>query len=130
MEHNNDFIIETKGLCKNFRRFKKQPGVIGSIKSLFKREYEYKKAVSDMNISIRKGEFVGLIGSNGAGKTTLVKILTGIIAPSEGEVSVMGYYPNKLEDSFKKQYAVVMGQKSQLFFELSPPDTLLRFNEF
>lgn len=56
-------------------------------------------------------------------------MLTGIIAPSSGEISVMGYYPNKLENNFKKQYAVVMGQKSQLFFELTPADTFLLFKE-
>ncbi len=61
-----------------------------------------------------------------AGKTTLVKMLTGIIAPSSGSVRVLGYYPNKLEKQFRQQYALVMGQKSQLFFELTTGDTLQR----
>lgn len=122
-------VIEMKGLTKNYRRYKKEEGLMGSIKGIFKREYEIKKAISNFYLEIKEGEFVGLIGPNGAGKTTLVKMLTGIIAPSSGEISVLGYYPNKLENSFKKQYAVVMGQKSQLFFELSASDTFLLFKE-
>lgn len=122
-------IIETKDLSKSFLRYKKEPGLKGSIKGLFKREYEEKQAVSSMNLQIEEGEFIGLIGPNGAGKTTLVKMLTGIIPPTKGEISVLGYYPNKLENAFKEQYAVVMGQKSQLFFELTTEDTLHLFKE-
>lgn len=122
-------IIEIKNLTKVYRRYKKAEGLTGSIKSLWKREYEEKKAVEDISLSIRPGEFVGLIGPNGAGKTTLIKVLTGIIAPSGGEVQVLGFYPNDMKNEFKKQYAVVMGQKSQLFFELTLNDTLRLFKE-
>lgn len=122
-------IIETKGLTKIYRRYQKQEGIVGSIKGLFHREYEEKAAVKEMDLCVEEGEFIGLIGPNGAGKTTLVKMLTGIIAPSSGMVNVMGYYPNKLENAFKKQYAIVMGQKSQLFFELTTGDTLNLFKE-
>ncbi len=122
-------IIETKNLTKTYQRFTKEPGLLGSIKSLFHRKYETKTAVAEFDFTVQEGEFIGLIGPNGAGKTTLVKMLTGIIAPSTGEISVAGYYPNKLENDFKKQYAVVMGQKSQLFFELSAADTFLLFKE-
>lgn len=122
-------IIKTAGLTKNYRRFKKQAGIIGSIKGLIRREYEVKQAVSNLDLTIREGEFVGLIGPNGAGKTTLVKMLTGIIAPTCGSLSVLGYYPNDLKHDFKQQYAVVMGQKSQLFFELTVEDTLRLFKE-
>ena len=122
-------IIQTKNLTKTFRRFEKEPGLTGSIKSLFNRKFTDKTAVSGFNLNVKAGEFVGLIGPNGAGKTTLVKMLTGIIAPSSGEISVLGYYPNKLETAFKMQYAVVMGQKSQLFFELTPNDTFRLFKE-
>jgi ABC-2 type transport system ATP-binding protein len=101
----------------------------GSIKSLFHRKYEIKTAVSGFDFTVTEGEFIGLIGPNGAGKTTLVKMLTGIIAPSSGEITVAGFYPNDLENAFKKQYAVVMGQKSQLFFELSAADTFMLFKE-
>ncbi len=122
-------VIEIKNLTKIYQRFTKEPGLKGSIKSLFKREFVTKTAVSSFDLTVSEGEFIGLIGPNGAGKTTLVKMLTGIIAPSSGEICVVGYYPNKLENSFKQNYAVVMGQKSQLFFELSAADTFLLFKE-
>ena len=122
-------IIETRNLTKTYKLFEKEAGLRGSVKSLFKRKFSYKTALSNFDITVNEGEFIGLIGPNGAGKTTLVKILTGIIAKTSGEVSVLGFYPNKLEHAFKKQYAVVMGQKSQLFFELTASDTFLLFKE-
>ena len=122
-------MIRTENITKKYKRYKKQEGVMGSIKGLFHREYEEKIAVDAFNMDVDEGEFIGLIGPNGAGKTTLVKMLTGIIAPTGGEIQVMGFYPNKLEKAFKHQYAVVMGQKSQLFFELTAEDTLRLFKE-
>jgi ABC-2 type transport system ATP-binding protein len=122
-------IIQTKNLTKIYKLFEKEPGLLGSIKSLFNRKFTYKTALHDFDLNVNEGEFIGLIGPNGAGKTTLVKMLTGIIAPTSGEISVLGYYPNKLENAFKKQYAVVMGQKSQLFFDLSAADTFLLFKK-
>lgn len=122
-------IIETENLTKIYRRFVKPEGLSGSIKSLWKREYEEKAAVKDLNFVVEEGEFVGLIGPNGAGKTTLTKLLTGIIAPTSGRVQVMGFFPNDLKNEFKRQYAVVMGQKSQLFFELTTNDTMRLFKE-
>lgn len=122
-------IIKTSKLTKKYRRFKKREGLRGSITSLWKREYEEKDAVNQIDLSVDEGEFIGLIGPNGAGKTTLIKMMTGIIAPSDGTIDVLGYYPNDLKNDFKKQYAVVMGQKSQLFFELTVNDTLRLFKE-
>ena len=122
-------IIQTENLTKKYKRYKKQAGMKGSIKGLFHREYEETIAVDVFDMTIDEGEFVGLIGPNGAGKTTLVKMLTGIIAPTEGQIQVLGYYPNKLEKAYKQQYAVVMGQKSQLFFELTTEDTLKLFQQ-
>lgn len=122
-------IIETENLSKVYRRFQKKEGLKGSIRNLLKREYMEKAAVNNMTLSIEEGEFVGLIGPNGAGKTTLIKMLTGIIAPTSGRIQVMGFYPNDLKNEFKKQYAVVMGQKSQLFMELTANDTLRLFKE-
>lgn len=125
----NNLVIETKNLSKIYKRYKKRDGLWGSVQGLWKREYEEKIAVENLDLSVREGEFVGLIGPNGAGKTTLIKMLTGIIAPSAGEIRVLGYYPNDMKNEFKKQYAVVMGQKSQLFFELTVNDTLRLFKE-
>jgi ABC-2 type transport system ATP-binding protein len=122
-------LISTNHLVKTYRRFEKEPGLRGSLKSLFNRKFIEKTAVNCFDLSVEQGEFVGLIGPNGAGKTTLVKMLTGIIAPTSGEISVLGYYPNKLENAFKKQFAVVMGQKSQLIFDLTAADTFLLFKE-
>lgn len=122
-------IIETENLTKTYRRFIKPEGLSGSIKSLWKREYAEKSAVRDFSFSLKEGEFIGLIGPNGAGKTTLTKMLTGIIAPTSGRIDVMGFYPNDLKNEFKQQYAVVMGQKSQLFLELTANDTLRLFKE-
>lgn len=122
-------IIRTENLVKTYRRYKKKEGLRGSVSSLWKRDYEEKTAVNQVNLSVEKGEFIGLIGPNGAGKTTLIKMLTGIIAPTEGKIDVLGYYPNALKNAFKKQFAVVMGQKSQLFFELTVNDTLRLFKE-
>lgn len=125
----NQTIIKTEGLVKKYRRFQKKEGVRGSIVSFWKREYEEKLAVNGIDLTVEKGKFIGLIGPNGAGKTTLIKMLTGIIAPTQGSIDVLGYYPNDLKNEFKKQYAVVMGQKSQLFFELTVNDTLRLFKE-
>lgn len=122
-------MIKVENLSKTYRRYKKKEGLAGSLASLCHREYEEKKAVKEVTFTIEKGEFIGLIGPNGAGKTTLVKMLTGIIAPTSGFVDVMGYYPNDMKNEFKKRFAVVMGQKSQLFFELTPNDTLRLFKE-
>lgn len=124
-----NYIIQTNKLSKKYKRFEKEAGVKGSIKSLFNRKFVSKTAVSNFDLTVEQGEFVGLIGPNGAGKTTLVKMLTGIIAPTTGEISVLGYYPNKLENAFKKQYAVVMGQKSQLIYDVTAADTFLLFKE-
>lgn len=123
------YMIETEKLTKKFRRYKKQEGITGSIKGLLKRDYQEIISVGELDLTIKEGEFVGLIGPNGAGKTTLVKMLTGIIAPTSGDIKVLGYYPNDLKNEFKQQYAIVMGQKSQLFFDLTVEDTLRLFKE-
>jgi len=122
-------LITTSKLTKAYTRYEKEEGLKGSIKSLFKRDKITRTAVNSFDLEIQGGEFVGLIGPNGAGKTTLIKMLTGIIAPSSGTVSVLGYTPNDLKDAYRCQYAVVMGQKSQLFFDLTAADTFLLLKE-
>ncbi|HHY82369.1 MAG TPA: ATP-binding cassette domain-containing protein [Clostridiales bacterium] len=122
-------VIKTENLTKIYTRFEKEAGLKGSIKSLFHREKITKTALNRFDLKIEEGEFVGLIGPNGAGKTTLMKILTGIISPTAGNVSVLGYVPSELKNAYKKQFAIVMGQKSQLFQELSAADTFLLLKE-
>ena len=117
--------IITKNLTKTYITFEKEEGLKGSIKSLFKKKAIQKDAVTNFDLEINKGEFIGLIGQNGAGKTTLIKMLTGIIQPSQGEISVFGYKPYELKDDFKKSYSVVMGQKSQLWWDLPAIDSFL-----
>jgi ABC-2 type transport system ATP-binding protein len=98
---------------------------LGSFKSLFNRTYEEVKAVDDISFTINQGEVVGFIGQNGAGKTTTLKILSGLLYPSEGEVSVLGYNPWDRKAVFQKQFALVMGQKNQLWWDLPAMETFL-----
>lgn len=118
-------IIEVNNLSKEYKYFEKTEGLKGAVKSLFKRETKIKRALTDFSFSMEEGEFVGLMGPNGAGKTTLIKLLTGIIQPTEGAAVVNGFDPFKGESAFKKSFAVVMGQKSQLWWDLPASDSLL-----
>ncbi len=116
-------MINARDLSKNFRIYQKEPGLIGSAKSFFSRSYEEKNAVRPFDLQVCKGEFVGLLGPNGAGKTTLMKMFTGIIVPTSGELEVMGYVPSKRNRQFRKKIALVMGQKSQLWWDLPALDS-------
>lgn len=115
-------MIYLENVSKNFQIHQKAPGFIASVKSLFKREWVEKCALSSINLKINTGEIVGLVGANGAGKTTLVKILTGIIAPTSGKVSVMGYTPFDRDIDLRKQISLIMGQKAQLWWDLPAAD--------
>lgn len=123
-------MIETKNLTKNFKSYKKEAGLKGSLKSIFVRDYISKSAVDNFSFKINKGEVVGLLGPNGAGKTTLMKMFTGIIVPSSGEVSVLGYEPHKRNIEFRKKIALVMGQKSQLWWDIPAMDSLLLLQKY
>jgi len=119
------YAVETKNLSKEYRYFEKSGGLHASIQALFHRKTHIRKALSDFSLTLDEGEFVGLMGPNGAGKTTIIKLLTGIIHPTHGSASVLGYNPARGENSFKKKIAVVMGQKSQLWWDLPAEDSLL-----
>lgn len=118
-------IIQAHNLTKQYTYFEKPEGLKGSIRSLFAREQKVRTALYDFSCTIHEGEFVGLMGPNGAGKTTLIKLLTGIIRPTSGTVTVGGFRPSDGKSAFKKSYAVVMGQKSQLWWDLPASDSLL-----
>lgn len=105
-------------LSKYYQVHQKEPGLAGSIQSLFRRKYYDVKAVDDVSFEIGEGELVGFIGPNGAGKTTTLKTLSGLLYPTKGQVSVLGHTPWKRQPEFQKQFALVMGQKNQLWWDL------------
>lgn len=116
-------MIIVSNLSKHFKVFQKEPGFLGSIKSLFHRKYEEVKAVDKISFEVDTGEFVGFIGPNGAGKTTTLKMLSGILYPTKGEVKVDNFIPWERKKEFKKQFALVMGQKNQLWWDLPAIET-------
>lgn len=102
---------------------KKEPGIKGSIKALFKRKYDTVQAVNDVFFEIEEGELVGFIGLNGAGKTTTLKMLSGLLHPTGGRVEVLGHTPHLRKEEYLKQISFVMGQKSQLWWDLPAIET-------
>lgn len=111
-------LIEIKNLRKSYRVYQKKEGLAASLRGLFKREYKEVDAVRGIDLEVEKGEFVAFLGPNGAGKTTTLKLLSGVISPSSGEATVMGYVPWKRENAYRRQFALVMGQKNQLWWDL------------
>lgn len=122
-------IITLKNLHKTYETYKKPAGLLAALKQLFHREKMYTRAVQDMSFAIEPGEFVGFLGPNGAGKTTTLKMLSGILYPTAGEVTLLGHTPWKRERAFQKQFALVMGQKNQLWWDLPAADSFLLFKE-
>ena len=119
--------IEVKGLSKTFKTKTKEKGLKGSIKSIFKPNYKDKKAVNNIDFSVEKGEVLAFIGPNGAGKSTTIKMLTGILFPTSGEVSVMGISPQKQRKELAYKIGTVFGQKEQLWIHLTPYDNFKFF---
>lgn len=117
--------ISVEKLRRSFRRFERAPGVLAGIKSLFWRTWTDVHAVQDVSFEIPEGGFVGFLGPNGAGKTTTLKMLSGILTPTDGTCSVLGFTPHERRHAFKKQIGLVMGQKSQLIWDLPPTDSFL-----
>jgi ABC-2 type transport system ATP-binding protein len=118
-------VINVKNLSKSYEYYKKQPGLWAAVKGLFKREKLFKKAIKEINFSIEKGEMVGFLGPNGAGKTTTLKILSGILYPTDGQVRVLSYEPWKRQAQYQKQFALVMGQKNQLWWDLPAMESFI-----
>lgn len=117
--------IQIQNLSKVYDYYKKQPGLVASLKGLFKREKLYTEAVKSISFDIEEGELVGFLGPNGAGKTTTLKMLSGILHPSSGSASVLGYTPHKRQKEYQKQFALVMGQKNQLWWDLPAMESFI-----
>ncbi len=122
-------MIIVKDLKKEFYSHVKEPGLKGSLKALVKREKKIKTALKSVSLEIKQGEIVGLIGANGAGKTTLVKILAGIVHPSSGEATVLGFKPWERDNEYRRQMALIMGQKNQVWWDLPALDSFLLLKE-
>ena len=117
-------VIEVSNLTKTFRTYKKSPGFGGAIKGLFRRQYEQTVAVNDVSFRIEPGELVGFLGPNGAGKTTTLKMLAGLLYPTGGSAKVLGYTPWERQDGYRRQFALLLGQKNQLWWDLPARESL------
>jgi ABC-type uncharacterized transport system, ATPase component len=117
-------IISVKDLCKSYTYYEKQKGVSGSLKNMFKRKMLTKDAVNNISFSIERGEFIGFIGLNGAGKTTTLKMLSGILKPTSGNIDINGFYPFDKKTEYLRQISMVMGNKSQLWWDIPAIDSL------
>jgi len=111
-------IIEIQNLAKSYLVYQKREGVLASLRGLFKREYRNVEAVKGIDLTVEQGEFVAFLGPNGAGKTTTLKLLSGVITPTSGTATVMGFVPWKRENAYRRRFALVMGQKNQLWWDL------------
>ena len=111
-------MIDVQHLTRVFRTYKKHPGFWGGVKGLFRREFEETIAANDISFQIAEGEFVGFLGPNGAGKTTTLKMLSGLIYPTSGSARVAGFDPTKRENAYRRLFALVLGQKNQLWWDL------------
>jgi ABC-2 type transport system ATP-binding protein len=116
MSHESHIYVHD--LCKHFRTFHRREGVWGSIQNLFVRDYKTVAAVDRVSFSIERGELVGYIGPNGAGKSTTIKMLTGILVPSSGEIRINGYIPFRQRRQYVRTIGVVFGQRTQLWWDI------------
>src|SRR3954451_1113688 len=116
-------IIQADNLAKIYRVFQKKPGLTGALRGLVHREYKQVRAVDGVSFAIEPGEMVAFLGPNGAGKTTTLKMLSGLVYPTSGAAQVLGYTPWDRADAFRRQFALVMGQKNQLWWDLPAADS-------
>src|SRR5437763_458055 len=111
-------VIEVERLSKSYRVYQKQEGLWAAVRGLARREYRDVRAVREVSLTVEKGEFVAFLGPNGAGKTTTLKLLSGVIYPTSGTARVLGYVPWNREVAYRRRFALVMGQKNQLWWDL------------
>src|SRR3990167_2140893 len=111
-------VIEIEGLSKSYRVYQKKEGLRASLAGLFRREYRNVEAVRSIDFQVDRSEFVAFLGPNGAGKTTTLKLLSGVITPTAGKARVLGHIPWKRENAYRRRFALVMGKKNQLWWDL------------
>lgn len=111
-------VIEIRGLRKSYRVYQKKEGLRAALRGLFRREYREVEAVRGIDLDVDEGEFVAFLGPNGAGKTTTLKLLSGVIYPTAGSAHVLGFVPWERENAYRRRFALVMGQKNQLWWDL------------
>jgi ABC-2 type transport system ATP-binding protein len=111
-------VIEIRGLVKSYRVYQKKEGLRAAFRGLFRREYRDVLAVRGIDLDVHESEFVAFLGPNGAGKTTTLKLLSGVINPTAGEARVLGHVPWQRENAYRRRFALVMGQKNQLWWDL------------
>jgi ABC-2 type transport system ATP-binding protein len=111
-------LIELQNLTKTYRVYQKSEGLWAAVRGLFKREYKEVRAVRGIDLAIEQGEFVAFLGPNGSGKTTTLKLLSGVIVPTSGTAHVMGFVPWERKNEYRRRFALVMGQKNQLWWDL------------
>lgn len=116
-------IIETKDLTRVYQTYQKPEGFTNSVKGFFNRKYVSKVALEKTTLEIESGQIVGLVGANGAGKTTLLKMLSGLVTPTGGDAKVLGYRPWERKNEFLRQISILLGQKNQLWWDISPADS-------
>lgn len=121
-------IIEIEKLSKSYRVYQKQEGLMAAVRGLWHREYREVEAVKSIDLKVERGEFVAFLGPNGAGKTTTLKLLSGVIYPSSGSARVMGHVPWQRDNDYRRRFALVMGQKNQLWWDL-PAQESFRLHE-
>jgi len=111
-------LIEIEKLSKSYRVYQKREGLFASLRGLVHRQYRVVEAVREVDLTVKQGEFVAFLGPNGAGKTTTLKLLSGVVTPTSGTARVMGHVPWRRENAYRRRFALVMGQKNQLWWDL------------
>jgi len=111
-------VIEIDQLAKSYQVYQKGEGLGAAVRGLFRRQYKAVDALRAIDLKVEAGEFVAFLGPNGAGKTTTLKLLSGVIYPSSGTARVLGFVPWKRENAYRRRFALVMGQKNQLWWDL------------
>ncbi|MBX3443740.1 MAG: ABC transporter ATP-binding protein [Planctomyces sp.] len=121
--------IEVRHLSKTYRVYHKREGLWDSVRGLLRRQYKTVEAVRDVSFTIESGEMVAFLGPNGAGKTTTLKLLSGLIVPTGGAATVLGYVPWKREHAYRRRFSLVMGQKNQLWWDLPAQESFILHKE-